>query len=194
MTMIRYVVFTGNKGVGKTYAANYVRNGLHVTLTSVNGELVKRDIIGDAFYAPLKHLVATMLGDKFQYMDRDKPRAELQGYSVREFMVIMHMHMKHMFGDDILGRSLVHRSLRGIPKPTHVIIDDGVNADDIATLTKPFVIYLTRPGHFRAEHETDLSQIPHDLHINNMYSPRSFTRTLDNVISDLLGEPRRAHT
>jgi|ERR1041385_523510 hypothetical protein len=141
---IKWIVFNGPPRSGKSSAANWMRQAIHGITAREQG---RRIVVTDSFTAPMKHFIATALGEKYQDMDKDKMRPELLGRTAREFLIhLSEFYMKDRYGEDVFGRWLVYRNLRNIPLPDYVIIDDGGFEIEASTLTKPRVVRMIRPG------------------------------------------------
>lgn len=129
----------------------------------------KARTISDSFAAPMKHFIATLLGEAYADMDKDKPRPELSGYSVRQFLIdLSQNYMKPRYGDDVYGRMLLHRALR-YPgkKPRFVVCDDGGFAEELAALDNHLLVRVERPGHdFSSDSRTYLPD-PHWVIVND---------------------------
>jgi hypothetical protein len=138
---VKYIVLNGPKLSGKSTVARWLTKAL-----SISDEL--QTAIQDEPAAPMKHFVATLLGEKYSQMNKDKPRAELQGRSVREFIIDMsETYFKPLYGDDFFGRMLVYRSLRKLnPKPDYVVLESSQNGAEIYAIPTRFVVRLVRNG------------------------------------------------
>ena len=103
----------------------------------------------DSFAAPMKHFVAVALGQQYGVMAKDAPRAELAGYSVREFLIDLSEHyIKPRYGDGAYGRWLYHRAGRINPSPNFVICDDSGFEDEMNALGKNVILVrIERAGH-----------------------------------------------
>jgi hypothetical protein len=142
---IRYIILNGPPRSGKTTIAReltYLLNGQRI---AENYGITQQD----SFSSPMKHFVATALGEQYQKMDRDKPRPELNGYSVRDFLIYLAEEcIKPRFGDDIFGRWLVHRSLRNpVSKPRFYLVDDGGYGANELAIPRRFVVRIERKGY-----------------------------------------------
>lgn len=193
---IKWIVINGIRNSGRRYAANYIRRSLaglmdaayleqgHNRTRGYDGEAL---VIGESFNAPVKHLIATLLGVTYLEEDRYKMRPELNGYSIDMFRDYVIQQMRDQGGDDILGRCLVHRVLRNPAKRPHfVVIDDG-NIHDITALQKPIVIRLTRMDKRFTVQETGFVPEPM-FKVENNDQARTFRDRLDNVISSIVRE------
>lgn len=141
MHKVRYVILNGPPSSGKSTIARELTRELAVQDQS-NG------VIQDSFASPLKHFFATALGDKFNTMNKEKARPELNGYSLRQAWIdLAEQYMKKRFGEDCFGRWLVCRSLRNPTKlPFYVIVDDGGFPGEINAVPNRFVVKVIRPG------------------------------------------------
>jgi len=106
------------------------------------------EVISDSFSAPLKHFFAAALAEKYASMNKEMPRAELSGRSVRQGLIgLAEDHCKEVYGSDIFAKWLVYRSLKHPHKqPKFVIIDDGGFPDEIRAVPNRLVIQVYREG------------------------------------------------
>jgi hypothetical protein len=106
------------------------------------------EVISDSFSAPLKHFFAAALAEKYASMNKEMPRAELSGRSVRQGLIgLAEDHCKEVYGSDIFGKWLVYRSLKHPHKqPRFVIIDDGGFPDEVGAVPNRFVVHVVREG------------------------------------------------
>lgn len=133
--MITYIVLNGPPGCGKTTIARELARMLSE----------KRTTITDSFAAPMKHFIAVALGEKYNDMNKDIARPELNGYTVREFLIeLSERHMKPRYGEDVFGRLLVHRSLRYTPPPTFVVCDDGGFQAELDAVPNHVLVWVSR--------------------------------------------------
>jgi hypothetical protein len=141
---IQYIVFNGPPGAGKSTMAIELCLDMKRILKS---SAMKPKVVTDSFSAPLKHFFAAALSEPYAWADKDKPRAELSGYSLRESLInLAEGHIKERYGRDIFGKWLVHRSLKKpLQLPEYVIIDDGGFTEEIDALPNKFVIRTNRP-------------------------------------------------
>lgn len=143
---IKWIVFNGLPECGKSTAARWLCKALE--------ELFRRKGVFklchlDSFAAPMKHFLATALSEPYADMNKTKARAELNGYSVREFNIdLAQNYIKQRYGDDAFARWLVYRQLRYIPAPDYVIIDDGGFDVERNALTDPFIVRITGRGSY----------------------------------------------
>lgn len=135
--MIKYIILNGPPSSGKTTIARelttYLQRAGNVTMQ-------------DSFAMPLKHFIATALGEKYQEMDKEKIRPELNGISSRRFLVdLEENYLKALYGQDIFARWLMHRSLKNAQKkPDYVIIDDGRFKEEMEALPVKFLVRVVR--------------------------------------------------
>src|SRR5690349_5487301 len=114
---ITFVVLNGPPRSGKSTAAKYILDGLLAKSYKVNT---------DSFAAPMKHFIATTMAEQYHNLQKDVPIAELNGYSVREFLIdLSESYIKPRYGDDFFGRMLFYRQLRYTPPPDFVVVDDS---------------------------------------------------------------------
>lgn len=156
-TRISYVLINGPKSTGKTQ---------HITPWLC--EALRRhysNVISDSFAAPMKHFIATALSAKYLELNKETPIAELQGYSVREFLIdLSENYMKVRYGEDIFSRLLHYRVLRINPLPRFVVSDDCGFETEREALPSPTVIRVTRPGHdFQQDSRGYLSNPDYEL-------------------------------
>lgn len=138
--MIKYIVLCGPPGSGKSTVARELAGKLACDSNT--------KVRMDSFAAPMKHFIATALGEPYQEMVKDRARPELNGYSVRQFLIgLAETHVKKVYGRDIFARWLVHRSLRKPHDlPTHVVVDDGGFDYEIEAVPNRLVVNVYRPG------------------------------------------------
>lgn len=132
---IKYIVLNGPPGSGKTTIAKELTRALPNSTQ-------------DSFAAPHKHFIATALGEKYAEMDKDKPRAELNGYSVREVLIDMsELYFKPKYGQDVFARLFVHRSLKHPDKkPDYVIVDDIGFQEELDAIPNSLLVRVFRTG------------------------------------------------
>lgn len=140
MQYTRFIVLNGPPGSGKTSIAR-----------ELSSWFAERHIeaISDSFAAPMKHFIATALGQQYNSMAKDAPRAELNGYSVREFLIdLSETYIKERYGPSVYGRWLYHRVGRIMPSPAFVICDDSGFVEEYEALGKgkAILVRITRPG------------------------------------------------
>lgn len=142
----RFIILNGPPGSGKTTIARELARALHSKTVDPHTFLIA--ITQDSFAAPMKHFIATALGEKYQDMDKEKVRPELNGCSARRFLIdLAETHIKDIYGQDIFGRWLVHRTLRWPErKPLYCIIDDGGFGPETEAVPNHVVIRIQRPG------------------------------------------------
>ena len=132
-----FIVFNGPPSSGKSTAARLLCQALG------------KEAVMDSFAAPMKHFIATALGMTYADMAKDAPRAELSGYSVREFLIDLSEHyIKERYGAGVFGRWLYHRIGRLNPSPKFVICDDGGFIDEIEALPmrRTTLVHVYRQG------------------------------------------------
>lgn len=129
--------------------------------------------VSDSFAAPMKHFIATALGEQYAVLPKDAPRAELAGYSVREFLIdLSENYIKPHYGDGAYGRWLYHRIGRLNPAPTFVIADDGGFIEEFDALSggnrkRIVLIKITRPKHDFSNDSRNYLPIDPDFTIEN---------------------------
>ena len=138
--MINFVILNGPPYSGKTTIARELSQYLHSRHVST---------VTDSFAAPMKHFIATALGQQYSAMAKDAPRAELAGYSVREFLIdLSENYIKPRYGEGVYGRWLYHRAGRYSPSPTFVICDDSGFEEEMNALGRNVILVrIERPGH-----------------------------------------------
>ena len=140
MKYTKYIVLNGPPMSGKSTIARELSqymNERHI------------ETVSDSFAAPMKHYISTALGMQYASMPKDAPRAELSGYSVREFLIdLSENYIKPRYGDGVYGRWLSHRIGRIQPSPSFVICDDGGFTDEVDALGagKAIIVRVNRPG------------------------------------------------
>lgn len=103
--------------------------------------------VSDSFSSPLKHFIASALAERYNEMNKEIPRAELSGYSVREVFIDMAQeYFKKRYGDDCFGRWLMHRALRYKPTPKFVVVDDLGFQEELDTTKDHFIVRVMRSG------------------------------------------------
>lgn len=133
-----YVLLNGPPGSGKTTAAAWLCSELRKHHSNIHQ---------DSFAAPMKHFVATALSAKYSDLKKDIPIAELNGYSVREFLIdLSESYMKVRYNEDIFGRLFHYRCLRINPLPRFVISDDCGFDTERDALPRAVTIRINRPG------------------------------------------------
>lgn len=144
MSKIKYIILNGPPGSGKTTIARELCRELNSVASAGLGV----SAVQDSFAAPMKHFIATALGEKYQDMDKERPRPELNGYHVRTFLIgLAEEYLKAHYGQDIFGRWLVHRSLRyPEKKPQYYIVDDGGFQPETDAVPNKCVVHVIRPG------------------------------------------------
>lgn len=143
---IKWIVFNGPPRSGKSSAASWMRQALRgIYQRDYNNHRIT--ITNDSFASPMKHFISAALSEQYNDMNKSKARPELNGYSVREFNSdLAENYMKDRYGEDVFARWLMHRSLKHIPAPDYVVIDDGGFEVERYTLTKVRVIHVFRDG------------------------------------------------
>lgn len=108
---------------------------------------VSVDAYEDSFAAPIKHYIATAIGERYQNMPKDTPVAILSGRSIREFIIRQSDYMKEEYGEDIFGRLLVNRTLRKNPKPAFVISDSSNDGAELDAIPNAVLVRIERDGY-----------------------------------------------
>lgn len=139
---IRYIVISGSR----PYASNIVAKELSRELRQGQSE---SSVINDSFQSPIKHFVASALGEKYAVADLDRMRSEFNGMNIRAFVSALTTMMDAEFGDDVLVRWLIHRSLRSPANPPrYYIVNDGdeVEPDHIQTIPNVYLVNVESDG------------------------------------------------
>lgn len=134
--MIKYIILNGPSGCGKTTVAR-----------ELVSRLTKLDYVAiqDSFDAPLKHFFAAALGEKYRGMDKSRMRPELNGYTLNESLLTLKSVIRNRYGEDVLAKWLIHRTLKKpYSKPRYVIIDDGNFREDVDTMPNKLVVCVIR--------------------------------------------------
>lgn len=160
MNKIQYIIFNGPPGCGKSICAREL--ALAFTQRGYTNEL-------DSFAKPIKQFFMTALGDKYDQVDKERARPELNGYSLREGLIhLSERYVKERYGDDIFGRWLVHRSLRFPAKKVQFyIVDDGGFEDEIRAVPNAFIVRIVRPGRDFAKDSRNYIN-PYNYRIDNV--------------------------
>lgn len=138
--MIRYIILNGPPEAGKTTISTEL-------VRAMRHECGDPGLVAiDSFAAPIKHFIAAALAEQYHKMNKSLPRPELSGRSVREALIALaEDHCKVVYGDDIFGKWLVHRSLKHPQKkPAYVIVDDGGFPAEVLAVPNRFVVRVTR--------------------------------------------------
>jgi hypothetical protein len=137
--MVRYVLLNGPPHCGKTTIARELCIAI-----KEKGKFA----IQDSLAAPLKHFIATALGIKYGETNKDRAMPELNGVSIRQFIIALaEEHLRDRYGRDLFARWLVYRSLR-FPdrKPDFVIVDDLGFVEEVEAMPNHFIVRVVRPG------------------------------------------------
>lgn len=137
---IKYVILNGPPGAGKTtISVELIR-----MIRSITGN--PDTAISDSFAAPLKHFFAAALSEKYGQADKEKPRPELSGMSLRLSLIdLAEGHFKPLYGRDIFGKWLVYRTLKYPHKrPRFVVIDDGGFPEEVEAVPNRIIIRVIR--------------------------------------------------
>lgn len=144
----KFIILNGPPGSGKTTIARELARELASDQRELNVHSGTDNVVQDSFASPMKHMIATALGEKYIDMDKEKTRPELNGVSVRRFLIdLAEIHIKSLYGQDIFGRWLVHRVLRWPHrKPAYCIIDDGGFEPEILAVPNRLIVQVERGG------------------------------------------------
>lgn len=143
--MPRIILFNGPPYSGKTTAA-----GILSELLRNKGQSVHRD----SFAAPMKHYLATLIGERYEFIKKDEVHPALNGHTPRQFLIKeSEDHMKPTYGVDVYGRALAHRITQLPLSPTFIIIDDSGFIEESEAMAAAFglaslrIIRVLRPDH-----------------------------------------------
>lgn len=168
--MTRFVLFNGPPSSGKTTSARHM-----VTLLRNRSLRVE----SDSFATPIKHFIATLLGESYSKIKKDTMYPELQGETPRSVLIALSEEfMKPRYGEDVFGRMLYHRSLRFAPTPDFVICDDSGFLPEFEALgerNNRILIRIVRSGYTYAGDSRNYLDEP-DLLLTN-----------DGSLTDLFG-------
>lgn len=179
---VHYVLLNGPPNCGKSTAARQ----FHRELNGYYGGGYKSHAVQDAFSAPMKHFISVMLNETYSEMNKDKPRAELNGYSVREFFIhLAEEHMKVKYGEDIFARLLVHRVLRNVPLPHYVVVDDlGFDVEGYACDLKT-IVHIHRSGCDFSSDSRSRVMVPHYT-IHNDGTLTEYYDKIKVIVADMM--------
>lgn len=155
---VRYIVIDGPRASGKSTIAKELTRALPRA-------------IQDSFRAPLKHFMATGLGEKIDRIPKNSPVAPLGGVSISWLTSRLYDAMRDHCGDDVFGRLLVNRALRMHPLPRFVVCDD-VGACEVDALPNVFVVRVAGKGNhdflighdFTLHNDGDMAQLWSEVH------------------------------
>lgn len=161
---MKIVLFNGPPYSGKTTAASILSEILRT-----KGWAIHRD----AFAAPMKHFIATLLGERYEHIKKDDPHPALLGGTPRAFLVALSEGwMKPLYGVDAFGRTLANRVIQLDLAPTFVIVDDSGFKEEYQALVSTFgsnsvrIVGIHRPGYsFKGDSRAYLPE-PHHI-LNN---------------------------
>ena len=138
---IKYILLNGPPQSGKSTIARELTSSLNMMIA--NG-----CAISDSLAAPMKHFVATALGEKYDRIPKASPLAELSGDTMRQFLIkLAEDYLKKHYGNDVFARWLVFRSLRYPHLPKFVVVDDLGFPEEVDAVPDPYIIRVERPGY-----------------------------------------------
>lgn len=139
-----FIILNGPPGSGKSTIARELARKLAAPFTPEH----RVGIVQDSFAAPMKHFIATALGERYNDMIKDRTYPELNGATVREFLIDMAENfIRQRYGQDIFGRWLYHRAMRWpARKPIYCIVDDGGFEPEVMTLPNHYIVHVHRDG------------------------------------------------
>lgn len=153
-----FIVLNGPPASGKSTIARALCNALAPRYRTIS----------DSFAAPMKHFVATALGEKYSEMPKDSPRDIFRGSSVREVLIHLSEHyMKERYGQDIYGRLLYYRALRYPEKPAFIVCDEGGFIDELQALDNYFLVKVIRQGKGFDNDSRSYLPDPHYIYYND---------------------------
>jgi hypothetical protein len=129
--MTHYVAINGPPQSGRTTVAKLLQQRLR---NSVLAEL----------NAPLKQLFCTGLGMKWEAMRGDNQRDILNGRTATDGLRQLRIHLRSLYGPDVLARWLQFRVLGIRPVPDIVIMDDALFPEDVDMFPDKTLIRVIR--------------------------------------------------
>lgn len=131
---VQYILVDGHCHSGHTVVARELckelqRKGVHTIQDSMN--------------APIKHFLATALGERIDRIPMQSPVAVLGGIEPLWLMRAIRKGVQDNCGEDVFGKVFVNRVLRMIPLPDFVICDDCTR-EDYEALPNAIVIRVDR--------------------------------------------------
>lgn len=112
-------------------------NGPPKSGRSTLARLIQKRLIGShqaEFHSPLKHFFCAALAAKWTTLASDRPRGVLNGRSAVDALRQLRVHLRALYGPDVLGKWLQFRVLGMNPIPKIVIVDDAVFPEDVEVL------------------------------------------------------------
>lgn len=134
----RVILFNGPPYSGKSTAARSCLNEL--------GEL-KQSAVMESFVGPMKHFLATALGQSYDSLEKDIVHPAL-GVTPRKFLIdLSEVYLKGEYGQDFFYRVAKSRIERNFSQYDFIIFDgSGFSAEAGILTDTPFLVRINRPG------------------------------------------------
>lgn len=134
MTQIRYIILNGEARANRAQVAREL-------CAVITRRLGSKSAAIDSFCAPLKHFVSTALGESFNKINLLRAYPELSGHAVKTMMLNFRSDLRFAYGNDVLARLLLHRSLRWpTAMPCYYIVEDGEYAAEIMAIPNRVIV------------------------------------------------------
>lgn len=181
---MRIVIFNGPPRSGKSSGARVLARALQQQGFTVRN---------DSFAAPMKHYIAVLLGERYADMDKSVPRPELNGYTIREFLISeSEDHMKPRYGIDVFARLLAKRLYDVIQTGVDwVVIDDCGFQPEVDTVVERLpmahttLIQVYRRGRTYDGDSRNYVTAPHMIRLHNDGTINEWHRLVKHAIMGL---------